>query len=133
MVSSAVDKELTIVFLYTPKSLSPARYKTLIPLRFSLARRRSFFGHDGYRSDLPGTSVISAMLFCWTIGTIVGYLLGKLGGKKVTTKTKRWYKDIGLGFKTPSGESTLFPEAKWYEAGTKDGSGRVLEFGEFRR
>ncbi|WVQ85914.1 40S ribosomal protein S11 [Cryptococcus sp. DSM 104549] len=24
------------------------------------------------------------------------------GGKKVTTKTKRWYKDVGLGFKTPS-------------------------------
>ncbi|OCF31777.1 40S ribosomal protein S11 [Kwoniella heveanensis CBS 569] len=24
------------------------------------------------------------------------------GGKKITTKTKRWYKDIGLGFKTPS-------------------------------
>lgn len=25
------------------------------------------------------------------------------GGKKVTTKTKRWYKDVGLGFKTPTG------------------------------
>ncbi|KLO17002.1 hypothetical protein SCHPADRAFT_919644 [Schizopora paradoxa] len=24
------------------------------------------------------------------------------GGKKVVTKTKRWYKDVGLGFKTPS-------------------------------
>ncbi|WRT70651.1 40S ribosomal protein S11 [Kwoniella shivajii] len=24
------------------------------------------------------------------------------GGKKVTTKTKRWYKDVGLGFKTPA-------------------------------
>ncbi|WVR08577.1 40S ribosomal protein S11 [Kwoniella sp. DSM 27419] len=24
------------------------------------------------------------------------------GGKKVSTKTKRWYKDVGLGFKTPS-------------------------------
>ncbi|CAD6564981.1 MAG: hypothetical protein TREMPRED_000536, partial [Tremellales sp. Tagirdzhanova-0007] len=23
-------------------------------------------------------------------------------GRKVTTKTKRWYKDIGLGFKTPA-------------------------------
>lgn len=26
------------------------------------------------------------------------------GGKKIATKTKRWYKDVGLGFKTPSGE-----------------------------
>ena len=25
-----------------------------------------------------------------------------LGGKKLVTKTKRWYKDVGLGFKTPS-------------------------------
>ena len=25
-----------------------------------------------------------------------------IGGKKVVTKTKRWYKDVGLGFKTPS-------------------------------
>ncbi|KAJ8595894.1 hypothetical protein M405DRAFT_806330 [Rhizopogon salebrosus TDB-379] len=24
------------------------------------------------------------------------------GGKKVATKEKRWYKDVGLGFKTPS-------------------------------
>lgn len=24
------------------------------------------------------------------------------GGKKVATKTKRWYKDVGLGFKTPA-------------------------------
>ncbi|ODN82983.1 40S ribosomal protein, variant [Cryptococcus amylolentus CBS 6039] len=24
------------------------------------------------------------------------------GGKKIATKTKRWYKDVGLGFKTPS-------------------------------
>ena len=24
------------------------------------------------------------------------------GGKKVATKDKRWYKDVGLGFKTPS-------------------------------
>ena len=23
------------------------------------------------------------------------------GGKKVATKDKRWYKDVGLGFKTP--------------------------------
>ena len=25
-----------------------------------------------------------------------------LGGKKVSTKEKRWYKDVGLGFKTPA-------------------------------
>ena len=25
------------------------------------------------------------------------------GGRRVSTKTKRWYKDIGLGFKTPTG------------------------------
>ena len=25
-----------------------------------------------------------------------------IGGKKVSTKEKRWYKDVGLGFKTPS-------------------------------
>lgn len=25
-----------------------------------------------------------------------------LGGKKIATKEKRWYKDVGLGFKTPS-------------------------------
>ena len=24
------------------------------------------------------------------------------GGKKVNTRTKRWYKDVGLGFKTPA-------------------------------
>ena len=24
------------------------------------------------------------------------------GGKKISTKEKRWYKDVGLGFKTPS-------------------------------
>lgn len=24
------------------------------------------------------------------------------GGKKVATKEKRWYKDVGLGFKTPA-------------------------------
>jgi small subunit ribosomal protein S11e len=24
------------------------------------------------------------------------------GGKKVATKTKRWYKEVGLGFKTPA-------------------------------
>jgi small subunit ribosomal protein S11e len=24
------------------------------------------------------------------------------GGKKVSTKEKRWYKDVGLGFKTPA-------------------------------
>lgn len=26
------------------------------------------------------------------------------GGKKIATKTKRWYKDVGLGFKTPNGK-----------------------------
>ena len=25
-----------------------------------------------------------------------------IGGKKVTGKDKRWYKDVGLGFKTPA-------------------------------
>jgi hypothetical protein len=25
-----------------------------------------------------------------------------LGGKKVATKAKRWYKEVGLGFKTPA-------------------------------
>ena len=29
----------------------------------------------------------------WSIG---------IGGKKVSTKDKRWYKDVGLGFKTPA-------------------------------
>ena len=28
-------------------------------------------------------------------------LYGTTGGKKVSTKEKRWYKDVGLGFKTP--------------------------------
>lgn len=28
---------------------------------------------------------------CWT-----------KGGKKLSTKEKRWYKDVGLGFKTPT-------------------------------
>lgn len=27
-----------------------------------------------------------------------------IGGKKVNTKTKRWFKDVGLGFRTPAGE-----------------------------
>ena len=30
------------------------------------------------------------------------YLTCILGGKKLATKEKRWYKDVGLGFKTPS-------------------------------
>jgi small subunit ribosomal protein S11e len=30
------------------------------------------------------------------------FLTRQTGGKKVTTKDKRWFKDIGLGFKTPS-------------------------------
>lgn len=30
--------------------------------------------------------------------------MSRIGGK-VAPKTKRWYKDVGLGFKTPSGES----------------------------
>ena len=25
-----------------------------------------------------------------------------VGGKKISTKEKRWYKDVGLGFKTPA-------------------------------
>jgi hypothetical protein len=29
-----------------------------------------------------------------------------IGGKKVNTKTKRWFKDVGLGFRTPAGEFT---------------------------
>ena len=29
-------------------------------------------------------------------------LLRESGGKKVSTKEKRWYKDVGLGFKTPA-------------------------------
>jgi hypothetical protein len=28
-------------------------------------------------------------------------LCATIGGKKVSTKEKRWYKDVGLGFKTP--------------------------------
>ena len=28
--------------------------------------------------------------------------MGWLGGKKIATKEKRWYKDVGLGYKTPS-------------------------------
>jgi hypothetical protein len=30
--------------------------------------------------------------------------LESIGGKKVNTKTKRWFKDVGLGFRTPAGE-----------------------------
>nr|ODN96020.1 40S ribosomal protein S11 [Cryptococcus depauperatus CBS 7855] len=29
-------------------------------------------------------------------------MAGYAGGKKIATKTKRWYKDVGLGFKTPN-------------------------------
>ena len=29
-------------------------------------------------------------------------LLVWTGGKKIVTKEKRWYKDVGLGYKTPS-------------------------------
>lgn len=32
----------------------------------------------------------------------IGELTDCIGGKKVSTKEKRWYKDVGLGFKTPS-------------------------------
>jgi hypothetical protein len=35
------------------------------------------------------------------LGMIWVWLWG-LGGKKVATKDKRWYKDVGLGFKTPA-------------------------------
>lgn len=27
---------------------------------------------------------------------------GHIGGKKISTKEKRWYKDVGLGYKTPT-------------------------------
>ena len=33
---------------------------------------------------------------------VITYLTRRTGGKKVTTKEKRWFKDVGLGFKTPS-------------------------------
>lgn len=33
---------------------------------------------------------------------IISYLTRWKGGKKVATKEKRWFKDVGLGFKTPS-------------------------------
>jgi len=33
---------------------------------------------------------------------ISDWLYSKTGGRKVGTKEKRWYKDIGLGYKTPS-------------------------------
>lgn len=30
------------------------------------------------------------------------FAFGGLVGKKVATKDKRWYKDVGLGYKTPA-------------------------------
>ena len=40
------------------------------------------------------------------VGVVVvcsgGYWGGITGGKKVATKAKRWYKEVGLGFKTPA-------------------------------
>jgi hypothetical protein len=39
------------------------------------------------------------------IGNRIGVIADLIiGGKKVTTKTKRWYKDVGLGFRTPAGK-----------------------------
>ena len=31
-----------------------------------------------------------------------GGIVAASGGKKVATKAKRWYKEVGLGFKTPA-------------------------------
>jgi hypothetical protein len=40
-----------------------------------------------------------------------------IGGKKVNTKTKRWFKDVGLGFRTPAGEFIgIMEKAAWYLA-----------------
>lgn len=33
---------------------------------------------------------------------LCGVLISRVGGKKISTKEKRWYKDVGLGFKTPA-------------------------------
>lgn len=44
-------------------------------------------------------------IFCCNLGILESDLLmefyGGLGGKKVITRERRWYKDIGLGYKTP--------------------------------
>lgn len=36
-----------------------------------------------------------------TARSLPPYLTCTIGGKKIATKEKRWYKDVGLGFKTP--------------------------------
>ena len=46
------------------------------------------------------TPKLVVRLKCWR--NEVARLTLDLGGKKVATKEKRWYKDVGLGFKTPS-------------------------------
>lgn len=44
---------------------------------------------------------LGPLLNCWV--SIDGFwLFYWVGGKKIVTKQKRWYKDVGLGFKTPS-------------------------------
>lgn len=45
------------------------------------------------RTPKPVVCFISRLLTFLTRWTV---------GKKVTTKEKRWFKDVGLGFKTPS-------------------------------
>lgn len=36
-----------------------------------------------------------------------------LGGKKIATKERRWYKDIGLGYKTPAEAITGTYVGEW--------------------
>jgi hypothetical protein len=39
---------------------------------------------------------------CLDLLRLLRVLISRPGGKKISTKEKRWYKDVGLGFKTPA-------------------------------
>jgi hypothetical protein len=39
---------------------------------------------------------------CCVVVCLLGCDLVGSGGKKISTKEKRWYKDVGLGYKTPA-------------------------------
>ena len=47
-------------------------------------------------------SLMRNLVVRWITWTLAPVLTCILGGKKIATKEKRWYKDVGLGFKTPS-------------------------------
>ena len=59
------------------------------------------------RKSFPETAFIPERQGAWYVFSVIRRRCKQLtaltlGGKKVSTKEKRWYKDVGLGYKTPA-------------------------------